>query len=291
MKKQNLCKNFILTGVAIFLTILPVYALELDMSVDEEIKKKYDTSKLEDTVLPPLPKVNSTGLQNQNKNQIQKTSSASTVPKETPTYTTTVPTISKVDKSNGIKLPNRTKFQTKSNVKISEWLAKGSTVSFSSVAPVYKRYITIPSGTIIKGVVADTHHPQISGNGGQIEIKITSIVYNGKSIPVNGKITKANSKKIFFNNIKGEHQYWKGVGKQIDKGENFYKKTRKTSSKLANNPLGVIISPIPTIIGWGGYAVCTIVSPITGFFSKGGTISIPSGSSFELKLLEDAYVY
>ena len=52
-------------------------------------------------------------------------------------------------------------------------------------------------------------------------IRVTSMSYNGRSFPVNAKITKANSKKIFFNNIKGKRQYWKGVANQIDKGEAF----------------------------------------------------------------------
>ena len=80
---------------------------------------------------------------------------------------------------------------------------------------------------------------------------------------MNGKITKADSKHIYLNNIKGQHQYWKNVGKQIDKGEAFYRKTRKTSTKLANNPLGVIISPIPTIVGFVGYTGATVLSPLT----------------------------
>ena len=35
------------------------FGYQLDMSVDEEIKKKYDSSKLNYEVLPSLPKVNS----------------------------------------------------------------------------------------------------------------------------------------------------------------------------------------------------------------------------------------
>ncbi len=260
-------------------------ALELDLSVDEEIKKKYNTTQLEQDVLPALPKIDS---QLQQKAPVSNTS---TVPHSTPTYTNTAPVISKVDKKNAVKIPKWTKFQTTSNQKISDWSAKGSSVSFTSYTPVYKKQITIPAGTVFKGIVVDSHRPQITGNGGLVEIRLTSMIYNGKNIPINAKITKANTKKIFFNNIKGPHQYWKGVGKQIDKGENFYQKTRKTSSKLANNPIGIIISPVPVVIGWGSYAVCTVLSPVTGLFSKGGNISIPAGSNFEIKLLDTAYIY
>ena len=83
----------------------------------------------------------------------------------------------------------------------------------------------------------------MTGNGGLVVLMVDSITVNGQTRSVHGKITKANLKKIFFNNIKGKRQYWKGVANQIDKGENFYKKTRRTSSKLADNPVGVIISP------------------------------------------------
>lgn len=287
MTKVNNIKNFILLFIVLMQVMLPAFSIELDLSVDEEIKKKYDTSKLEQEVLPPLPKIDA----NKATSTPPKTNTTTSIPKSTPTYTSTVPTITKVDKKDAIKISKWTKFQTRSNQKISDWSAKGSTVSFTSYAPVYKKYITIPSGTVFKGIVVDSHRPQITGNGGLVEIRLTSMIYNGKTIPINAKITKANTKKIFFNNIKGEHQYWKGVGKQIDKGQNFYQKTRNASSKLANNPIGIIISPIPVIVGWGSYAVCTVASPITGLFSKGGNISIPAGSNFEIKLLDDAYIY
>ncbi len=285
MKSSILYKNFILSVLITFQISLPIMALELDLSVDEEIKKKYNTTQLEQDVLPALPKIDS---QLQQKAPVSNTS---TVPHSTPTYTNTAPVISKVDKKNAVKIPKWTKFQTTSNQKISDWSAKGSSVSFTSYTPVYKKQITIPAGTVFKGIVVDSHRPQITGNGGLVEIRLTNMIYNGKNIPINAKITKANTKKIFFNNIKGPHQYWKGVGKQIDKGENFYQKTRKTSSKLANNPIGIIISPVPVVIGWGSYAVCTVLSPVTGLFSKGGNISIPAGSNFEIKLLDTAYIY
>ena len=146
-------------------------------------------------------------------------------------------------------------------------------------------------GTKFTAVVEDSHLPQMTGNGGLVVLMVDSITVNGQTRSVHGKITKANLKKIFFNNIKGKRQYWKGVANQIDKGENFYKKTRRTSSKLADNPVGVIISPIPTITGIVVYAVNFVGSPLFAIWSKGGRISIPAGSEFEIKLLEDVYLY
>lgn len=283
--------KILLSIIAMQLVVNTALALELDMSVDEEIRKKYDSSKLENTVLPPLPKIDNS--QNKttpiNNTTTQQTTS---IPKVTPTYTTEVrPQITPADKKGTIKIFRWTTFETKSNQKINNWLSVGSSVSFTTTAPVYKKNITIPTGTIFKGTITDVHKPQATGNGGLVVIKITSMTFNGKTYPVNAKITKANAKNIYLNNIKGQRQYWANAGKQVDKGEAFYQRARKTSTKLANNPIGIIISPIPTIVGVAGYTVSTAISPITSIFAKGGNVSIPTGSSFEIRLNESAYIY
>lgn len=283
--------KILLSIIAMQLVVNTALALELDMSVDEEIRKKYDSSKLENTVLPPLPKIDN--FQNKttpiNNTTTQQTTS---IPKVTPTYTTEVrPQITPADKKATIKIFRWTTFETKSNQKINNWLSVGSSVSFTTTAPVYKKNITIPTGTIFKGTITDVHKPQATGNGGLVVIKITSMTFNGKTYPVNAKITKANAKNIYLNNIKGQRQYWANAGKQVDKGEAFYQRARKTSTKLANNPVGIIISPIPTIVGVAGYTVSTAISPITSIFAKGGNVSIPTGSSFEIRLNESAYIY
>lgn len=264
---------------------MPVMAIELDMSVDEEIKKKYDTSKIQYD-LPNLPNVNNTT--NETKSY---TNSSTTPPKAIPTNITTVPNVTAVDKSMAIKIPAWTTFKAKSNQQITDRMVKGTKVSFVTTENVYKKYITIPSGTKIYGTITNSHLPQNTGNGGLVEIKITNMTYKGKTYAVEGKITKAASKKIFLNNMKGKRQYIAGMGKQIDKGEKFYQKTRKTSSKMSNNPILVILSPIPTIVGMAGYTVCTVLSPITAITTKGGHLSIPTGSDFEIKLLKPAYIY
>lgn len=283
--------KILLSIIAMQLVVNTALALELDMSVDEEIRKKYDSSKLENTVLPPLPKIDNS--QNKtipiNNTTTQQTTS---IPKVTPTYTTEVrPQITPADKKAAIKIFRWTTFETKSNQKINNWLSVGSSVSFTTTAPVYKKNITIPTGTIFKGTITDVHKPQATGNGGLVVIKITSMTFNGKTYPVNAKITKANAKNIYLNNIKGQRQYWANAGKQVDKGEAFYQRARKTFTKLANNPIGILISPIPTIVGVAGYTVNTAISPITSIFAKGGNVSIPTGSSFEIRLNESAYIY
>jgi len=281
MSKVLNIKNILTFLLIVILGMLPVMSYELDMSVDEEIKKKYDSDKLKYD-LPPLPKTTP--------NSSTANVGQSSAPKTTPVYSVSVPNVTKVTSKVGLKIPYGTKFQVHSNQTISDWHRSGTNISFTSYAPVYKGAVSIPSGTKFYGVIEESHRPQKTGNGGLVVIRITSMSYNGRTFPVNAKITKANSKKVFFNNIKGKRQYLKGVANQIDKGEAFYKKSRKTSAKMADNPILVILSPIPTIAGFAGYSVCTILSPLTALTSTGSSLSIPSGSSFEIKLLEAAYV-
>lgn len=291
-------KNISTIFIIFLLLATPVFALELDTSVDDEIRRTYDPSKLEQT-LPSLPRTSPS--QSVQTSQPVKTTQPqpSAPPKTLPVSQEAKPQLGvksfqneyKYDKSTAIRIKKGTKFRVKSNSVISDYLKEGARVSFSSVKPVTQRYITVPAGTKFMAVVEDSHQPQMSGNGGLVVLMVDSITVNGQTRSVHGKITKANMKKIFFNNMKGKRSYWNGVAKQIDKGENFYKKTRRTSSKLADNPVGILISPIPVVTGMVVYAVNLVGSPVFALFSKGGRISIPAGSEFEIKLLEDVYLY
>lgn len=289
-------KNISTIFIIFMLLATPVFALELDTSVDDEIRRTYDPSKLEQS-LPALPKTAPT-QQNTVPKTSQTTQAPQAAPKSLPSTPAAKPQLGvkklpneyKFDKSTAIRIKKGTKFRVKSNSVISDYLKEGARVSFTTIKPVTQRYITVMEGTKFTAVVEDSHLPQMTGNGGLIVLMVDSITVNGQTRSVHGKITKANLKKIFFNNIKGKRQYWKGVANQIDKGENFYKKTRRTSSKLADNPVGVIISPIPTITGIVVYAVNFVGSPLFAIWSKGGRISIPAGSEFEIKLQEDVYL-
>ena len=196
----------------------------------------------------------------------------------------------KFDKSTAIRIKKGTRFRVKSNCVISDYQKEGTRVSFTSIKPVTQRYITINEGTKFTAVVENSHLPQYTGNGGLIVLMVDGIVVNGSTKSVHAKITKANLKKVFLNNIKGKRGYIKGISTQVDKGENFYKKTRRTSAKLADNPVGLIIAPIPTIFGAVIYSINFVGSPIFAIWAKGSRISIPAGSEFEIKLLEDVYL-
>ena len=70
--KYTFLKKSIFLGIALFICAIPVFALELDTSVDDEIRRTYDPSKLEQS-LPVLPKTapaqNSAGKTPQNTHQ------------------------------------------------------------------------------------------------------------------------------------------------------------------------------------------------------------------------------
>ena len=232
-------------------------------------------------VLPNLPKVD---------NSTKNTTTQNPVPKTQPTYTTTAPNVTPVDRSAALRIPGGTKFPVKSNQTIADTMRATTNVSFTTTAPVYSKYTTIPAGAKFYGVIVDSHRPQISGNGGLVVIRLGSLAYGGNTYRADGKITKANYKKVFLNNIKGKHQYWAGVGNHLKRGENFYGGSKKVAGRMSNIPIIEFVSFVPRVVGAVGYGVNAVVSPVTALFSKGGSLSIPAGSTFEIKLLDDVYV-
>lgn len=295
--KSSYTKKIFSLFVATLLLSSHCFAFELDTSVDEEIRKNYNPSALEQN-LPALPKTAPSQSATTKTTVTTTNKTPPVVPKTQPVSQPSKPQLVikkmdndyKFDKSTAIRIKKGTKFRVKSNCVISDYQREGTRVSFTSIKPVTQRYITINEGTRFNAVVEDSHLPQFTGNGGLIVLMVDGIVVNDSTKSVHAKITKANMKKVFLNNIKGKRGYIKGVSRQVDKGENFYKKTRRTSTKLADNPVGLIISPIPTVFGAVVYAVNLVGSPVFAIWAKGSRISIPAGSEFEIKLLEDVYL-
>jgi len=298
-------KKILIIIIAIILYQMPTLAFELDTSVDEEIRKNYNSSKLEDDVLPTLPKIlNEPAIPPSTPNYKTKQTS-------TPTTSTGVPkanidtdytnlsgrTSAKLtgikggDKFSAIKIPRGTRFKVKSQTKLSDWNTAGARATLVSTEGVTKRYITLPAGTTFKAVIEDSHQPNFAGNGGLIKLKADSVIIGTNTHSTNAKVIRANNKKVFFNNIKGQRGYIKGISNNVNKGQQFYKKSRRASTKLSTNPIGTIISPIPTIVGTVGYGVNFIASPITALWSKGSHISLPAGTNYTIKLREDLYLY
>lgn len=295
--KSSYTKKIFSLFVATLLLSSHCFAFELDTSVDEEIRKNYNPSALEQN-LPALPKTAPSQSATTKTTVTTTNKTTPVVPKTQPVSQPSKPQLVikkmdndyKFDKSTAIRIKKGTKFRVKSNCVISDYQREGTRVSFTSIKPVTQRYITINEGTRFNAVVEDSHLPQFTGNGGLIVLMVDGIVVNNSTKSVHAKITKANMKKVFLNNIKGKRGYIKGVSRQVDKGENFYKKTRRTSTKLADNPVGLIISPIPTVFGAVVYAVNLVGSPVFAIWAKGSRVSIPAGSEFEIKLLEDVYL-
>ena len=284
---MNYLNRFLLTFIVLGFALMPVSALEFDLSVDEEIRKNYNPSQIELDNLPPLPKEHPT----QPSKPITSIPNSSAIPTQKLSTPTSKPVIANVDKSTAIRIPKGTKFRVKSNQTISDYTKAGTRLTFVSQKPVTKRYVTILEGTVFKGEVTDSHTPQLSGNGGLIVLKIDSMIFKGATVPVNAKITKAAHKKIFINNIKGERKYLKGIANSTKPGKKFYRKMMRTTSKLANGPVTLILTPFTVVSGVVVYAANVVSSPVLALFSKGGHINIPAGSEFEIKLLEDAYLY
>ncbi len=253
------------------------FCIELDTSIDDEINRNYNATELEHT-LPKLPQ---------------------NIEPNTPTYkkqsgTQPGKTISKrpqQDDFTAIKIRRGTKFRAISQTWASDSTLEGNRITFTTTKPVTRRYITIPAGSTIHGRFVDTHSPQYTGNGGLIKIDVESIVIQGATHHVDGKITKANGKKIFFNNIKGKRKYLAGIGKDIKRSHKFFQKSMKKTSQYANDSLTVILCPFTFIGGTIGWLGGTVLSPITALNTKGERISLPPNTLYQIKLTQDLYIY
>jgi len=273
--------KFLLRIVTITLILLISYAghataFDLDMTVEDDIRKNYDSSKLiKDTntedleLIPDLPEK----LKNE------------TVVKPVSNITP-----AKVLTTGSIKIPKGTSFEVVNIGKISDWQTKGSVVKFKTTSTVNKRKYTIPVSTVFMGEVIESHQPQISCNGGLVVIRIKSMVYKGESVPLNAYVTRANGKIIFFNDIKGERTYLKTLWKKGNWGRSMFNKMMTLTVNLGGEGSTILLAPFPFLYGTLCFGANTLISPITAFFNKGGHVSINSGSNFKIKLLEDSYI-
>lgn len=293
--------------LALSIFSMSALALELDTSVDEEIRKHYNPSQIEKDLLPPLPKTDAVSTPAPQKSVTgapATTSPAAPPPKTLPVVTDSgnktprrIQTLPGQEKSQlsregiaAIKIKKGTKFKVKSLTAISDYTPENAAMSFKTTESVTQRYVTIPAGTIFKATIEDSHPPQFTGNGGLIVINVDKMVFRGTTRNISAKITKANGKKIFVNNIKGKRQYWKGVANSTRPGAKFYRKSMRATGKLAQNPWTLILTPFTAVAGVVVYGVNIVGSPVFAIFSKGGRISIPAGTNFEIKLLEDVYL-
>ena len=245
----------------------PIFAVDFDTSVDESIRKDYKVKESEQT-LPALPNVSPS------KDDVN-------IPVKT--------NLSATGKIYTIK--GGTKIILASQKSVNEKYKKGSKIGFATQNNITtKDGTTIPAGTLIKATVTDSHGPQITGNGGLIELCFNEIYFNGVKSELDSKIDKANYKKIYFNDIKGERRYWKNFGKATKPGQKVFKATKKATKAMASIPIINIISFIPILGGSVFYTLNFVTSPVIMVFLKGGHISLPSGTRFEIKIKGDTEI-
>ena len=188
-------------------------------------------------------------------------------------------------------LPKGTEFRVINKSQITEYLPEGRTVDLYSTHEFNTTYYRIPKNTKFTARVVDAHSPQLSCNGGLIKLKVESANINGHNCALNAKITKIKTDDVYFSNLKGEHTYWKTVGKKAKWGQKMFSKWSKTSTKLANKGAGVILAPFPYLGGCILVAASTISSPVTAVLGKGGRVIVPANTTFTIKLRDDAWVY
>ncbi len=286
---------------ALFLVLnlvgLQVLAFDLDPTVDDEIRRNYNPSKLETEALPPLPKTAAPKSTPTPTPTPVSNTSTNTAPKVLQPLSATSDTSASNQlkaraqyDSTAIKIPKGTKFRVLSHDTLNDNMAKGRKLTFTSTRSVTKRYITVPSATVFKGVIVNSHQPQPAGNGGLLVLKVDKMNLNGKEYPVNAYITKANTKKVFINNIKGKRGYAKGVIDSTRPGRTFYHNMVDVTSRLADGPYTVLLSPFTVIAGVLVLGVNVIGSPLFGLFYKGKKLAIPAGAEFEIKFLDDLYL-
>lgn len=191
---------------------------------------------------------------------------------------------------NSYVVPKGKKFKVRLQQTISDKTPEGTRISFVSVYPETSTYITIPSGTIFKGKISDSHPPYITGNGGLIVINVDQMIYKGKAYEIDAKVSVANGKRIFLNNIKGKRQYFQSIPKAMKPGNRYFKKMWRVTCNLAKNDSGVeiILTPFSLLTGTVVWAVNFVTSPVLAIFYKGKSITIPKDSPFTIQLREDA---
>lgn len=243
------------------------------------------------TTLTPVNKTKTTSNGSQKNNTTQTPQKVKLTTQKT--YSSNSNNSYYTNNSKTFVVPKGKKFKVVLANNISSNTPIGTRVTFKSLYPETSRYITIPAGTTFYGKVTDSHPPQYTGNGGLIVIKVTQMVYKGRSYPIEATVSVADGQRIFFNNIKGERTYLKSIPKAIKPGANYFSKMWKVTKRLARNESGVeiILTPFSFTAGAVVYVANFIASPVLAIFYKGNSITIPANSKFTIKLREDAILY
>lgn len=281
---------------------MPVIAAEFDMSIDDSIRKNYNPTKIDDDMsLPILPKVlidDDKQIENKQVVNINKQQA----PNNIQSSSDQLKHINLNDSSQEFQQAASTEayyavikkgkhFKVRCLSSVSDSLKKGTRLTFVSKYPVSSTCYTIPAGTIFKGTVVKVHKPQLTGNGGLVVMNIDTIVLSGKMHPISAYVTKANSKHIFKNIIKGKRKYMHSMITSTKPGCHYFGKMMRLTLNLATDGSSIFVSPFSFLVGCFALAGNVLVSPVLAVFHKGDALQIPAGSSYEIKLSQDVYIY
>lgn len=260
-------KRLVSTFLLLCIFSLTVKAVEFDTSIDDSIRQNYNVEK--NSELPVLP------------NSIPTAVETVSIP-ETPIYNPT-------GKIYSVK--SGTKVKLVSTKSISDWTPKGSVITFKSTTGfVTKEGTIVPAGTIFKGKVTDSHQPQITGNGGLIELTIDEIYFNGVKSFIETTISSANYKKVFFDDIKGKRSYWKNFARNMNPGKKVFLATKDFAKDISNIPIINLLSVVSIAGGSVFYVGNVLVAPVVSAFQKGKNIAIPAGSEFQIKITDGSEI-
>lgn len=314
--QQNNFKKLIIIAIIQAITFMPVFAIDLDYTVDDAIRKNYKVEQGPNTnpVVTPVPKtVTPTSVQQPKKSSSESMPKLPALPKTMtqakPTQAKPVQTVNKTTVKQPIQnisrsaiarttqqtytcIPLRkgTEIEISNINAISDKQKVGTNIVFVSDKPVRTPYYTIPQGTKFVGKIVESHNPQITGNGGLVSIEVVTIILANQYQHIDTRITKINDKRIFFEDIKGKHSYWKNTVNKGKWGRNTYKKMKKLSSNLAKDKTTVILSPFTFVYGVALGGISTVSSPVVSIFCKGGSVNLPVGTKFVIKFEKDAKV-
>jgi len=293
-------KNTLIIALLYTIWACPAHAFDIDMTVDDEIRKNFNPNQLvKDTGIDEI--IDDTALEKKMEAQVKQIdSNLPALPKIDGSITTSKPDVNE-DKIVPItsyekyvpgnkRIRAGSSFEVISNSAISDWQKKGTKVTFKTTKQIWGKRFTIPANTVFYGEIEDSHQPQITCNGGLVSIKIYYMIYKNQRVPIDAYIVKADGKKIFLNNIKGDRTYLKTVWKKGNWGRSLFNQMLGVSVGLGATGATLVLTPFPFAYGTICLGASAITSPITAFFSKGGHVSIPAGSKFKIKLIEDVMV-
>ena len=285
--------------------MVPVFGIDLDYTVDDAIRKNYGVgtngiNNAKPTVKPaqkttPAPAKPKTTESMpklpaipQNKQPVSKQTTATTN-KTTPVKKAVIKKTTTPSKS--FPMRKGMSFEIVNTSAISDKQRAGTRIVFTTKKPIKTAYYTIPQGTKLTGEIAESHTPQISGNGGLVSLSIDTIILGGKYQHIETRVLRVGGKKVFLEDIKGKRSYWKNTVNKGKWGRRTFHKMNKLSADLIQDKTTVILSPFTFVYGVVLGTVSTATSPIVSLFCKGGSVYIPANTPFKIKLTQDVKLY